>query len=83
MTYHLKNIAFKAMEVMPSLLLQKPSKISKSKDHSKELRRRLDSWKSGDIEELIFEATAIQNPLNYMNRLKVIVELPKCFVTVM
>ena len=37
--------------------------------------RRLNSWKHRDIEELIFEATAIQSQLNYINRPKVIAEL--------
>ena len=36
----LKNIALKAAMVMPSLLLQKPSKDSKSKYHTKALERR-------------------------------------------
>ena len=37
--------------------------------------RRLNAWKHRDIEELIFEATAIQSQLNYINRPKVIAEL--------
>ena len=37
----IKNIALKALHVMPALLLQKPSKNSKSKDHLKSLERRL------------------------------------------
>ena len=37
----LQNIAFKAIQVMLNLLLQKLSKTSKSKDHSKALQRRL------------------------------------------
>ena len=32
----LKNIALKAIHVMPALLLQKPSKTSKAKDHLRE-----------------------------------------------
>ena len=37
----LKNIALKAVIIMPSLLLKNPSKDSKTKDHTKTLRRRL------------------------------------------
>ena len=39
----LKNIAFKAIMIMPNLLLQKPSKNSKAKDHLKTLEKRLQS----------------------------------------
>ena len=37
----LRNIALKAVHVMPALLLQKPSKSSKSKDHHAALEKRL------------------------------------------
>ena len=37
----LRKIALKAVHVMPALLLQKPSKSSKSKDHHAALERRL------------------------------------------
>ena len=36
----IKGIVLKALHVMPALLLQKPSKTSKSKDHLKSLERR-------------------------------------------
>ena len=49
----LKNIAFKAIMVMPSLLLQKPSQKSKSKDHLRPLERRLELWESGEVMELL------------------------------
>ena len=39
----LKDIAFKAIMIMPNLLLQKPSKNSKAKDHLKTLEKRLES----------------------------------------
>ena len=39
----------KATSILPILLLQKPSKNSKSKDHVKHLKRRLDLWSAGDI----------------------------------
>ena len=39
----LKDIAFKAIMIMPNLLLQKLSKNSKAKDHLKTLEKRLES----------------------------------------
>ena len=44
---------------MPVLLLQKPSKSSKSKDHHA-LERRLNLWEEGKIEELLYEGQTIQ-----------------------
>ena len=40
----IKDIALKALHVMPALMLQKPSKNSKSKDHLKSLERRFEIW---------------------------------------
>ena len=37
----LKNIALNAVMIIPSLLLQKPSKTLKTKDHTKALERKL------------------------------------------
>ena len=48
---------------MPSLLLQKPSKESKAKDHVKALDRRMILWPSGDLIELTNEGIAIQECL--------------------
>ena len=43
-----KDIAFKAIMVMPSLLLRKPSRKSKSKDHLKSLKDRMALWHKGE-----------------------------------
>ena len=51
----LKNIALKAVMIMPSLLIQKPSNDSKSKDHTKALERRLQLWTDGHSAELLKE----------------------------
>lgn len=69
--------------MIPSLLLQTTRKTSKSKDHIKVLQQRLDSWKSRDIEELIFEAAIMQSYLNYINKPKEIAELSIGFITMM
>ena len=57
----LKNIAFTAIHVMLSLLLQKPSKTSKVKDHLKALERRTDLWINGNNDELLFEGDEKRN----------------------
>ena len=61
----LKTISLKALMIMPSLLLQKPSKTSKAKDHTDALKRRILLWKEGDIENLVLEAETIQGQLNF------------------
>ena len=59
----LSNIAMKALSVMPSLLLQKPSKTSKAKDHTKCLERRLILWEKGEFDSLLRETCSIQASL--------------------
>ena len=56
----LECIALKASFVMQILLLQKPSRKSKSKDHVNHVKRRLELWKQGDIPSLIQEGRCIQ-----------------------
>ena len=56
----LKDIAFKAIMVMPNLLLQEPSQNSKSKDHLSALARRMDLWESGKLMKLLKETETIQ-----------------------
>ena len=51
----LNGISFKAVILMPNLLLQKPSKNSKSKD----LERCLELWHKEEFEELYFEGKTI------------------------
>ena len=63
----LKLIAFKPLHIMPALLLQKPSKTSKSKDHLAALARRLELWDDGKISELLYEGTTIQERLSNSN----------------
>ena len=48
---------------MPALLLQKTSPTSKGKERTETLKRRLELWDSGKIDELFFEATSIQKRL--------------------
>ena len=53
-------LALKALMVLLPLMIQKPAKNSKSRDHVKHLRRRLEMWKSGAIRGLVGECKEIQ-----------------------
>ena len=59
----LESVALKATIVLPHLLLQKPHRTSKNKDHIACLDRRLSLWKKGDIDQLMEEGKAIQERL--------------------
>ena len=63
----LECIALKACLLMQVLLLQKPSKTSKAKDHVTCLQRCLESWKKGEIEVLVAEGQCIQSHLPSTN----------------
>ena len=63
----LKNIALKAIHVMPALLLKKPSKKLKAKDYLKALVRRLRLWEERNITELVNESNTIQSTLPSTN----------------
>ena len=51
------------MMIMPILLLQKPSKSSKAKDHKKSLESRLEQWISGDFDAIVRKGRSIQKKL--------------------
>jgi len=76
----LKDIAFKAIMVMPALLLQKPSRTSKSKEHVSALKRRLALWENGDLSELLHEGETIQAQLNSTTNKRSIDEISRQFV---
>ena len=56
----LQSISLKAALVLPMLVLQKPHRTSKTKDHVAHLDRRLQLWQEGKFEELLHEGRAIQ-----------------------
>ena len=64
----LASISFKAILVMPSLLLQKPSKTSKAKDHLKTLEKRLELWNKGELMSLYKECITIQETFITLNK---------------
>ena len=53
----------KATTTVQILLLQTPSRTSKSKDHLAHLQRRMELWLDGDIQALLDEGKCIQKPL--------------------
>ena len=59
----MESVALKAAMVLPPLLLQKPHRQSKSREHIKCLERRLLHWREGDIDALLDEGLAIQQHL--------------------
>ena len=58
-----REIALKAVMIMPSLLLQKVSPKSKSSENKKLIERRIALWQNGQVSELLRECIAIQSRL--------------------
>ena len=75
----LRLVALKALMIMPSLLLQKPTKSSKTKDHVDNLRRRLNLWRSGSFDELVREARFTQSKFSQHRRADNIEQMAKKF----
>ena len=59
----LETVAFKAISALSILVLQKPFRTSKAKDHASCLTRRLVLWKDGNLNDLVLEGRAIQSHL--------------------
>ncbi len=59
----LESIALKAATTLPILLLQKPQKASKAKEHIICLERRLRLWREGNLNDLVLEGRTIQRRL--------------------
>ena len=58
--------------VLQTLLLQKTSFTSKSKDNVQTLKRRLNQWKDGKIEKLLAEGKIVQEDFSKtVQRMKV------------
>ena len=72
-----------AIMIMPNLLLQKPSKSSKSKDHQQALERRLELWTDGEFEELFHEGETIQLSLKTIQGPKTVAEISRKFKQLM
>ena len=65
---NLHRIALKVFMILPNLLLQKPSKQSKAKEHNVKLGERLQLWKDGDIKSLVNEGRTIQKRIINTNK---------------
>ena len=76
----MKHTTFKAIMVIPSLILRKPSRNSKVKDHFEALQQRMILWQSGDLLQLFKEAETIQKELKDSTKPKSIAQLSKKFV---
>ena len=76
----LKDIAFKPIMVLPSLLLQKPSEKFNTKDHCAALQRRLTLWHDGNVLELLKEGATIQGTLKSFNTQNTVGKISKNFV---
>ncbi len=59
----LESVALTAAMTLPSLLLQKPHRSSKAKEHVQCLERRMKLWTEGDLEGLLREGHTIQQRL--------------------
>ena len=56
----LESVALKAATVLPILLLQKPHRASKTKEHITCIERRMKKWKEGNLNDLVLEGRTIQ-----------------------
>ena len=64
---------------MPSLLLQKPSQKSKSKDHLRTLEEGLELWESGEPIKLLKESDTIQKNMKATSQTTSINKISKKF----
>ena len=65
--------------ILPSLLLQKPSAKSKTKEHSDCLLRRLELWKSGELLILLKEIRQIQKTFTMSKKARSIDDISRIF----
>ena len=53
-----ESIALTALFIFLPLVMQKPSKSSKNKDHVSYLKKRVEAWEKGDFDTLLAEDEA-------------------------
>ena len=73
----------KAAIVLPILLLQKPSRKSKAKEHSTCLERRLSTWQDGDLNDLLLEGRTIQRRIPALHPADGCARLARSFANLM
>ena len=75
----LSKVAWKAVMIMPALLLQKPSYNSKARDHTDCLNRRIAQWENGQFDTLMSECRAIQSNIRANSKLPSTDHIAKTF----
>ncbi|XP_031551225.1 uncharacterized protein LOC116288561 [Actinia tenebrosa] len=65
--------------VLPTLILQKPSATSKSKEHSEAIERRLSLWRAGDLSLLLKEIRFIQSRFSKTRKARSMEDISKIF----
>ena len=79
----LESIALKAVSVVCILVLQKPSRNSKERDHIRHLESCLKLWKDGDLDELVREGRVIQSRLKHKPSAKQETQVTRSFTKLM
>ena len=79
----MESIALKATIVLPILLLQKPHRKSKAKEHATCLERRLRLWEDGNLNDLALEGRTIQSRLPKFNSSTAKQNLSRSFASLM
>ena len=75
----LNSVTLKAFMVLPTLILQKPSATSKSKEHSKAIERRLALWKQGNLSLLLKEVRFFQGKFVNSKKPRKVEDISKAF----
>ena len=75
----LNSIALKVFMILPTLILQKPSAKSKSKEHSSAIDRRLLLWRQGDVSLLMKEVRFIQKKFKSSRKARSVEDVSKTF----
>ena len=76
---HFNQISIKVFMILPSILLQKPSPKSKSKDHTACLIRRIELWRHGNLTVLLKEIRNIQSKFVNSKKTKSVEEISRIF----
>ena len=79
----MESIALKATVIVPILLLQKPHRRSKTKDHIACLEMRLQARKEGNLNELTLEGRTIQSRLPKFDKPMATQNLSRSFASLM
>ena len=79
----LECVSMKAVIILQALVLQKPSRRSKTRDHISHLKRRMELWKAGNINEIQLEGRCIQERLPKSGKRRDKVVVAKSFQNLM